>query len=148
MNYLRLSVCFAVVVTALFIEKVQCVGDYGTLECAKGNWKPDGKVIGFGLSCPLPLDGKSKSKGKTCLCAIKKMGLYDGKTVKKGEIGNELCSVFKKQVELQKTCLNKVKACLKNSNGYFQDPKTDTEYKSWSDPFECIETWVKKACKK
>ncbi|ODN03638.1 hypothetical protein Ocin01_03023 [Orchesella cincta] len=130
------------------MKLVKC-GDYGTLECNKGNWKPDAKVIGFGLSCPLPLDGKSKTKGKTCLCALKKMGVYDGKTVKTAKIDDELCTVFKKQPELASACKNAVENCLKNSKGYFQDPKTDTEYASWAKPYECIETWVtKKACPK
>lgn len=115
----------------------------------------------------MPLDGKSKSKGKTLLCGLKKAKLYDEtkNTMKKDKIAEVVCGILT-QTDVKTTCKTKLQACIKGKvsiynnfatmhicgvqqvrfpnldKGLFKDPKKDTEYKSWSQPFECFEKWV------
>lgn len=87
--------------------------EMGTIACTNGKWVPDAKLIAFGLTCPLPLDGTTKSKGKTVSCAFKKLGIFDGTTVEKDKIPGAVCPVFS-NADLQKQCKQQVQSCLKD----------------------------------
>lgn len=99
-----------------YIFQVHC-SDLGKLTCTNGAWVPDGKLITLALKCPLPLDGKSKSKGKTTHCAFKNAKLTDAKTgvTKRDQIASTVCGIFT-QADKEKACKKKVQECLQKGN--------------------------------
>lgn len=96
---------------AISNPQVQSAG-IGTVACVKGQWVPDAKLDSLSLTCRPPLDGTTKSKGKTLSCLFKKLEILDGTSVKQDKIPGAACPVFS-DAHLQKKCQHKVQSCLK-----------------------------------